>query len=138
MENAYERATPHSLFGENNLPSGFWALLWDPRAPDPRVLARFLASLFGIALRNAPVAVGEKNCPRALWGVRRGLAHARGAIWGISLVFYRGIRRGLGTSRGAIGAPPGARGDAEGHSNRIWPAFCPILFLTVQKYHGLR
>ena len=73
------------------------------------------------------MAVGEKNCPSALWGVRRGLAHARGAIWGISLVFYRGIRRGLGNSWGATGALPGARGDAEGHSNRIWPAFCPIL-----------
>ena len=108
MKNAYERATPHKHFGANILPSGFWAPLFASILGLRRDSGRASPDLRS----GTPLWLsGGKNCPRALGGVRRGLAHARGVIWSASLVFYRGIRQGPGHPGAHRGLPraPGRR-----------------------------
>ena len=43
----------------------------------------------GFPVPNTPLAVGEKSCPTALWGVRIGRPCVRGSFSGKTTVFYR-------------------------------------------------
>ena len=109
MENAYEQATPHSLFGTNNLPSGFWAPFWDP--PGPR--SSRSSAIPGEPLRNcAPERPCGRRGEKLPEGPMGGAEGPGARSWGDLEHFHRVLPWGPAGSRvilGTLGAPPGVR-----------------------------